>query len=173
MNAYDDGDEVVLDVVRHPRMFDKHRLGPDEGTPTLERWTIDLGAGKLRETRVDDRGQEFPRVDERRVGRKHRFGYAVTDFVGGNAIMKHDLDAGTCETRNLGAAVPGEFVFVPRAADAAEDDGWVLGLVYDPARDASDFVVLNARDVAGEPEAVVHLPVRVPFGFHGNWVPTA
>jgi carotenoid cleavage dioxygenase len=173
MNAYDDGDEVVLDVVRHPRMFDKHRLGPDEGTPTLERWTIDLAAGKLRETRVDDRGQEFPRVDERRVGRKHRFGYAVTDFVGGNAIMKHDLDAGTCETRNLGAAVPGEFVFVPRAADAAEDDGWVLGLVYDPARDASDFVVLNARDVAGEPEAVVHLPVRVPFGFHGNWVPTA
>ncbi|HEY1828499.1 MAG TPA: carotenoid oxygenase family protein, partial [Acidimicrobiales bacterium] len=39
MNAYDDGDTVVLDVIRHERMFDTHQLGPDEGPPTLERWT--------------------------------------------------------------------------------------------------------------------------------------
>ncbi|MEL6983558.1 MAG: carotenoid oxygenase family protein, partial [Actinomycetota bacterium] len=32
-------------------------------------------------------------------------------------------------------------------------------------------VILSAADVAGEPLATIHLPRRVPFGFHGSWVP--
>jgi len=46
----------------------------------------------------------------------------------------------------------------------------VLALTYDQARDASDFYVLDARHIAGEPIARVILPHRVPYGFHGNWV---
>ena len=66
LNAYDlpDG-RVVLDVVRHPRMFATDVNGPFEGRPTLDRWTLDPVAGKVLEERLDDRGQEFPRVDER------------------------------------------------------------------------------------------------------------
>jgi carotenoid cleavage dioxygenase-like enzyme len=30
--------------------------------------------------------------------------------------------------------------------------------------------VLDAHDFTAEPIATVHLPQRVPFGFHGNWV---
>ncbi len=75
MNAYDDGEQVVLDVVRHPKTFDTQLLGPDEGTPTLDRWTVDLVAGRVKEERIDDLGQEFPRVDERVVGHRHRYGY--------------------------------------------------------------------------------------------------
>jgi carotenoid cleavage dioxygenase len=62
-------------------------------------------------------------------------------------------------------------LFVPRTAAAGEDDGWVLVLAYDRERNASDFHVLAARDLTGEPVATVHLPHRVPYGFHGNWVP--
>jgi carotenoid cleavage dioxygenase-like enzyme len=32
-------------------------------------------------------------------------------------------------------------------------------------------VILAAQDFAGPPVTVVELPVRVPFGFHGGWVP--
>jgi len=64
-----------------------------------------------------------------------------------------------------------EAVFVPSGPEAGEDDGWVLAVVYDPDRDTSDLLVLNAGDFTGEPQAIVHLPQRVPFGFHGNWVP--
>ncbi len=172
LNAYDDGDRVVLDVVRHRRMFADRELWPDGTTATLDRWTIDTAAGSVHEQRLDDRAQEFPRVDERRVGLAHRFGYSVmqdSDIHTGNAIIKHDTQRGRWETRVL-SGEPGEAVFVPRSAAAAEDDGWVLSLVYDADRDASDLLVLNAQDFAGEPQAVVHLPVRAPAGFHGNWV---
>ena len=179
MNAYDDGERIVLDVVRHPKMFDRDRLGPNEGSPTLDRWTIDTTGGKVIEERIDDRPQEFPRVDERLVGRRHRFGYSAgatlddTDVrFDGSALLKHDFDRGTTEARTFAAgAGAAEAVFVPRSVDAAEDDGWLMAFTYDPARDASDLVILDARDIAGEPVATVHLPQRVPFGFHGNWVP--
>jgi carotenoid cleavage dioxygenase len=66
---------------------------------------------------------------------------------------------------------PSEPVFVPRSAGAAEDDGWVLAVWYDPALNRSELIVLAAQDFAGEPVARVKLQHRVPFGFHGNWVP--
>jgi len=175
LNAYDlpDG-RGVMDVVRHPKMFDTDKLGPNEGTPTLERWTVDPAAGKVLEERLDDRGEEFPRVDERLVGRRHRYGYAANvgiDFAHG-PLLKHDLQEGTTSVHDFGAGrVTGEGVFVPRTADAAEDDGWVLSIVYDAGSDSSDLVILDAQDFEGAPVASVRLPQRVPFGFHGNWVP--
>jgi carotenoid cleavage dioxygenase len=179
MNSYDDGTDVVLDVVRHPRMFDKVRNGPDDGRPTLWRWTIDTVAGQVREEQLDDHAQEFPRVDERLVGRRHRFGYAAVASeeltTGGGqpegGLLRHDLDAGTVAFHSFGrGSGAAEGVFVPSSPDAAEDDGYVVALVYVPERDASDLVVLAAQDFTGEPVARVHLPQRVPFGFHGNWV---
>jgi carotenoid cleavage dioxygenase len=174
LNAYEDGDSIVLDVVRHPRMFDAVTTGPDEGPPTLERWTVDLLAGKVREERVDDRPQEFPRIDDRLVGRRHRYGYSVgfaTD-EGGDAVLRHDRVSGEQCSRAFGAGhSAGELTFVPSTPDAAEDDGVLVGYVTDLAADRTDLVVLDAQTLADV--ARVHLPVRVPAGFHGNWLPTA
>ncbi len=180
MNAFDDGDDVVVDLVRHPKMFDTHLIGPDEGPPRLERWRIQPRDHKVVTEIVDDRPQEFPRVDERVVGRPHRFGYSVSLVDRGKqgltfapGLVKHDLGKGSREVREFGNGGPGEPVFVPAHAGAGEDDGYVLSLVYDADRDASDLVVLSASDFTGDPVATVHLPVRVPYGFHGNWVPDA
>lgn len=63
-------------------------------------------------------------------------------------------------------------VFVPRAEDGAEDDGWYLTLVADRASDRSELVVLDASAPTEGPVARVHLPTRVPHGFHGNWIPS-
>jgi carotenoid cleavage dioxygenase len=172
---------VVIDVVRHPRMFDTVRDGPDEGPSTLWRWTLDLTSGAATETQLDDRALEFPRVDERVVGRPHRFGWAVglsatNERLGfdDSRVLRYDLQTGDVLERQFGRGhAVGEAVFVPSSVDAPEDDGWVLTLVADPDRGASDLWVLHAGDPAGDPVAVVHLPARVPLGFHGNWVPTA
>ena len=180
MNAYDDGDSVVVDVPRHPTMFKRSRTGPnDGGAPTLERWTIDLGAGKVREERIDERGQEFPRVNETLLGSRHRFGYAVSvpnteKAFDGAFYLKHDFVAGVSQEHDFGPGrTPGEFVFVPGAAATSEDDGWLIGYVYDAAVDRSDFVILDAHDFTAPAVATVHLPVRVPFGLHGSWIPDA
>jgi carotenoid cleavage dioxygenase len=174
MNAYDDGDTIVLDVVRHPKMFDTDHLGPNEGPPTLERWTVDLADGKVRESRVDDRGQEFPRVDERVVGKRHRYGYApaVGDGLSGDhTLLKHDFVGGHTSSRGFGAGKAlGEFVFHPSSPDADEDDGVLMGYVYDRSADRSALTILDARTL--DDVASIQLPHRVPAGFHGNWVPT-
>jgi carotenoid cleavage dioxygenase len=177
VNAYDDGDRIVLDVVRHPKMFATEHRGPYEGLPSLDRWTLDLGAGRLHEERLDDTGQEFPRIDERLTGRRHRFGYTVGygETGGGtdsHALIRQDFEAGTSVTRDFGpAGEPGEFVFIPARPDSAEDDGVLMGLVYDGEKDTSDLVIVDSATL--ETVAAAHLPVRVPHGFHGNWVPTA
>jgi carotenoid cleavage dioxygenase len=176
LNAYDDGDRIVLDVVRHPKTFATRHNGPDEGVTTLDRWTVDTAAGKVIEERLHDRAQEFPRVDERVVSRPHRYGYTVgfeitDDLQLSNVIMKHDLQQRTTQTRVLGdEARPAEMVFVPDGPDTGEDEGVLMGYVYDGTTDRSDLVVLDAGTL--ETVASVHLPARVPFGFHGSWVPT-
>jgi carotenoid cleavage dioxygenase len=115
-----------------------------------------------------------------RLGRKHRFGYMAATGPEGNetlqpvftAIRKFDLERGTIETRAFGRGNGvGEPLFVPRRAEADEDDGYVLALAYNQSRNASDFMVLDARSINAEPVARIPLPHRVPYGFHGNWVP--
>jgi carotenoid cleavage dioxygenase len=173
LNAYEDGDTIVCDVVRHPKSFATEMRGPNEGPPTLERWRIDLTSGKVLEERVDDQGQEFPRIDERLTGRRHRYGYAVgVGPEGSNCVIKHDLVSGGRTVQQLGPStgMASEFVFVPAADDAAEDDGVLMGFGYDGETDRSDLTLLDAGTL--EPVAAVHLPVRVPQGFHGNWAPT-
>jgi carotenoid cleavage dioxygenase len=173
MNAYDDGDTIVLDVVRHPRVFDAVVTAPEEGPPTADRWTIDLAAGKVSEVRVDDQPQEFPRIDERLTGRRHRYGYSVgfSEWSDGDSLIRHDMAAGGTKVRPF---APGqsaaEFVFVPNAPDAAEDDGVLMGFVQDVPNGRTDLLVLDSQTL--EDVAAVHLPVRVPAAFHGNWVPT-
>jgi carotenoid cleavage dioxygenase len=177
LNAYEQDGSVVVDVCRYPTMFAPGHVGPD-AMPTLDRWTIDLAARKIREERIDERGQEFPRIDDRRMGRAHRFGYSTGLGTGddgfrlGGTLNKHDLHAGTSDVRDLGPGrAASEAVFV--ASGDAEDDGYVLALVYDQATDASELHIVHAQDFTGDPAAVVELPQRVPFGFHGDWVPDA
>jgi carotenoid cleavage dioxygenase len=180
LNAYDleDG-RVVLDTVVHPSTFANDTRGPNEGTPTFERWTLDPIARRVSRELVSDRAQEFPRLDERLVGRRHRFGYTAefTSQQGAPAfggLLAHDLERGTTVSHDVG---PGraamEPVFVPREGGTAEDDGWVLVYVHDANRDACDVLVIEAGDFAADPIATVHLPTRVPFGFHGSWVPVS
>ena len=81
------------------------------------------------------------------------------------------MQSGTSEAHQLqNGRVGGEPVFVPAAGASAEDDGYLLSFVYDPAENKSELVIIDASNVASDPVARVHLPTRVPAGFHGSWV---
>jgi carotenoid cleavage dioxygenase-like enzyme len=178
LNAYDDGDRVVVDVVRHPRMFATRFDGPSEGPSVLERWTLDPEAGAVKAELLDDRSQEFPRIDDRVAGRPHRYGYALGLATGEEAgygpALKLDLATGDAWAHDFGPGrISQEPVFVPRPDAGSEDEGWLMSYVHDATTDRADVVILDAQDVGGPPVATVHLPVRVPFGFHGSWLPDA
>ncbi|MGW5719231.1 carotenoid oxygenase family protein [Amycolatopsis sp. NPDC003865] len=164
LNAFDTADgRIVVHVLRYD-----HQWWPGHEDPPafLHRWTLDLAAGTVTEDRLDDRPGEFPRIDDRLTGSDTRFGHVT----GRGVLRRHDLHAGTSAEHVFGAGrVPGEAVFVP----AEHGEGWLLTYVYDAAEDRSDLVVLDAGTVAAAPVATVHLPHRVPAGFHGNWLPDA
>jgi carotenoid cleavage dioxygenase len=180
LGAYDEEDEdgrvraVVVDGVRYDSVFQDEANGPDGLATRLTRWRLDLVTGRSTETTLDDRPQEFPRIDERRIGRPYRYGYATGLDAGTGMVddrfARYDLTNGTTSWHSLGAGVEvGELVFVPAGPDAAEDDGVLMGFVHDGASGEDRLDLLDAATL--EPVAQVHLPVRVPHGFHGNWLP--
>ncbi|WP_420623622.1 carotenoid oxygenase family protein [Candidatus Poriferisodalis sp.] len=178
LNAYEDADgRVVIDLCRYDKMFDRDLLGPaGDSSPTLDRWTIDPTSRQVTEERVDDRFHEFPQVRSDRTTRKHRFGYTVGvgDGLIGGANYKIDYDTGIALFHDHGPGRgSGEAVFVPDPGGIAEDDGWLISFVYDETTDGSELVILDASDLSRSPVARVPLPQRVPYGFHGNWVPDA
>ena len=181
-NAYDlpDG-RVVLDVIAYDRMFADENLGPDEQPRGLERWTIDPEAGTVTRRTLDAAPQELPVIDDRRTGLPYRYAYALglpaemtESLVGEAPLIKHDLDRGSKEVHAFGPGrMAGEFVFAPRSPDAAEDDGWLMGLVNEPDGAGTAFEILEARNFAAPPVATIRLPHRIPPGIHGAWLPAS
>ena len=178
LNAYDDGHNVVMDVIRYDRAFDTEPGRPiASALPTLARWTIDPVAGRVAERRLDDVPVEFPRIDDTVAGLPHRFGYCVRlgdqiEEPSPLGLVQYDLGRDESTRFDPGQyRFPGEPVFVRAADGRAENEGWVLSVVYDATTDTSDLVILDATSFAGPPVATVHLPARVPFGFHGSWLP--
>jgi len=177
LNAFVDGDKVICDVSRHDSMW---RGSMEQGTPPyMHRWTFDMVSGAVNEQQLDEVPSAFPRVDDRVVGLQNRYGWGTAPRDAGSGsvlldpgvVVKWDLTSGTKASYDLGpTSYPAEFVFVQDDDAAGEDEGWAMGFVYDAATDSSDLVILDASAPGSEPVARVHLPQRVPFGFHGSWV---
>ncbi len=177
LNAWAEGDEVVCDVGRHPSMW---RDSMEDAPPAqLHRWSFHLGTGRVSETPLDDAPHALPRVDERVVGRRHRYGWAVVSRDpdgrplknGPGMIARWDLQTGQTGIYDFGpSAHPTEFVFVPDRHDAAEDEGWAMGFVHDERDNRTDLVICDASAPGSDPVARIHPPQRVPYGFHGSWI---
>jgi carotenoid cleavage dioxygenase len=178
VNAYERGrSEIVVDVVRHQRAFDRDQLHPSESTPSIWRWTVDRRGGTVTEEQLFDEVEEFPRIDDRFNGAPHRWTWSVGLRPGqgaalaGPRLIRHDLRTMRTDAHSFGPGrEAGEPVFVPRTAQAPEGDGWLLTVVHDTATDRGELVVIDTADFTGPPVAIVPLPVRVPHGFHSSWV---
>ena len=176
LNAFEEGGRIVVDGCA----MDEFNFGFDlDGRPAaaegvLSRITIDLEAGRVTREALDDRVGDFPRINDDRNGLPNRYGY-VAWYAGGStddgfdALVKYDLATGASEEYVFPGCTVGEFSFAPDPDGTAEDDGWLVGFVHAPGGTASDLCILDAHAVAAGPIARVHMPRRVPFGFHGNW----
>jgi carotenoid cleavage dioxygenase-like enzyme len=180
-NAYEQDGALHCDMMEYPSapLFPN----PDGSRRTavkarMVHWSIDLAdtSARVVRTPVSDLVGEFPRIDERYAGLRYRHCWYSANSELGEALLFDSLAHRDVQTKREtlrrfsdGDSV-GEPVFVPRTSQAAEGDGWVLAVVHRARENRSDLMILNAQDIAGEPEAVLELPCRVPAGFHGSWV---
>jgi 8'-apo-carotenoid 13,14-cleaving dioxygenase len=175
VNAFDDDEgNVVVDAVVFEKMFDTVGVGPADGPSKIERWTISPDGSPVRRAVIDDRIQEFPRIDERRTGLRHNHIYAAGIQSDRGSAYRFDTVTGAKSAHDHGPLRFGsECVFVPRSVDAPQDDGWVLTFVWDAQRSLSELTVIDTARFEEPPVARIILPQRVPFGFHGSWIPVA
>jgi carotenoid cleavage dioxygenase len=176
VNAHRDGSKVVVDGCRLESAF---APGVDlTDVPSApHRWTVETAGPELRvsDEPVGDRHMDLPTIDPRRRGRPYRYAWfadtrrrrGTLDFGG---VTARDSRTGRDEVWDPGAGHhAGEGLFVPDGRN--EGDGWVLTFLYDRRTRSSDLVVLDASSVRSGPVARIRLPRRVPFGFHGAWLP--
>lgn len=179
INAYENGDEIVIDYTRW-KAYGNGIPGSADGDKQscwLARMIVNLSTGSVTEHIIDDRFNEFPRINDNLIGRRHRYAYVPTRTRPGegwmlNALFRYDYDKQSHVVQDYGSQIEcGEPIFVPKPGGSDELDGWLLHLVSDWNRKHSELRIFDARDIGGDAIAVVELPRRVPHGIHGNWVP--
>ncbi|EOD46882.1 putative isoeugenol monooxygenase protein [Neofusicoccum parvum UCRNP2] len=161
------------------------RMPAPDAQADFVRWELDLTAPsgtRVADPRVVlDMPAEFPRIDERFLTRQcdalfacvflpNRSDGGKNIFHGLNALAMHSHSSG--QTRFFYAgddSLVQEPVFIPRAADAPEGDGWVMAMVERRGANRNDLVVLDTREFE-KPVAIVQLPLHVKAQIHGNWV---
>lgn len=183
-NAYDlENGDIIFDACVHTKTFTNSIQGPvDKQLIQFERWTLQFGTQTLKREVISKIPQEFPRLDERFVGKPYRFAYSISVGNEGepvdninlkaNNLLVHDLLKGESYKHSYGDDYfTGEVIFLPKHSKSEEGDGWLISYIH--ALDGikpSKVVILDSKKIGQAPQATIDLPVRVPLGFHANWV---
>ena len=185
-NAYEDGDEIVLDG-----FFQADPEPADNGTGTawqrafrflaldrmqsrLHRWRLNLVTGAVSEQSLTDTISEFGMINAGHGGEPYRYAYAATAKPGWflfDGLVRHDVRTGTEDHYRFADGVYGsETAMAPRVASRSEDDGYLVTLTTDMTADASYCLVFDAARLADGPVCTLQLPERISSGTHCTWV---
>jgi all-trans-8'-apo-beta-carotenal 15,15'-oxygenase len=177
-NAYEDGDEIVVDAM-HSDQFDANEALSDIfNAPALKggewrRYRINAATGNLSHEVLTDTNSEFPTFDQRRAGRRNDLTFAAASVENGhdsffNGIQRSTRD-GQVELHTLAPGFYGsEPLYAPSTASDREEYGYLLTVVYDGFAHRSSLVIFRAADIT-EPVATVALRHHLPHQFHGFW----
>ncbi|MDT5218965.1 MAG: hypothetical protein QOF15_1070 [Mycobacterium sp.] len=190
-NAYEDGDEIVLDgfFEGKPQPLENAASGAgptgkweklfrflalDRMEARLHRWRLNLVTGAVKEESLSESITEFGTINADYATNKYRYTYAATGKPGWflfDGLVKHDLLTGNEERYSLGEGVYGsESAMAPRVGSSAEDDGYLITLTTDMNADASYCLLFDAARVGDGPVCKLALPERISSGTHSAWV---
>jgi all-trans-8'-apo-beta-carotenal 15,15'-oxygenase len=179
-NAFEDGETVIIDSICYASLpqinpdVPYHEVDFDALDPgQLWRFRVNLPEKSVDKEMILERCVEFPSIHPDYVGKKYRYVYlGAAHHPHGNAplqgIVKLDLvtkESQLCSFAPRGFA--GEPIFVPKPHGVAEDEGWLLEMIYDAEYHRSDLVILDAQNL--EQVARLHLNNHIPYGLHGSW----
>ncbi|OBI50675.1 apocarotenoid-15,15'-oxygenase [Mycobacterium kyorinense] len=187
VNAYEDGDEIVLDG-----FFQADPEPADTGTGTkwqrafrflaldrmqarLHRWRLDLVTGSVREEQLSETITEFGMINADYAARDYRYAYAATGKPGWflfDGLVKHDVLTGREQRYAFADGVYGsETAMAPRPGGGSEDDGYLITLTTDMNADASYCLIFDAARLSDGPVCKLSLPERISSGTHSTWAP--
>jgi carotenoid cleavage dioxygenase len=186
LNAYEEGDEIVLDgyfqenpipppVQNAPAgyghalsLLDLHSL-----QAKLHRWRFHLKTGKTKEERLSDRVLEFGMINQLYAGRDYRYVYSALGKPGiflFNGLAKHDLKTGQEWLLRLPEGeYASEAPFIPKPGGACEDDGYLVTFTINEKLGVSDCLLIDARDLSAGPICRIRLPHKISSGTHATW----
>ncbi len=185
-NAYEDGDEVVLEGFhqgspspRKPEIGDDmwmfRYLALDWMETRLHRWRFNRRTGRCTEERLRDDFTEFGIVNPRHGGREHRYVWAAQGEPGWflfDGLVRHDTVTGEDDVLRLPEGTfASEVGVAPRPGATAEDDAWIVTFTTDVVGDRSECLVLDGRRISDGPVARLRLPERISSGTHAHWAP--
>ncbi len=186
MNAYEEGDEIILDgyFQEDPSPPPLPGLPPAVGQlmanidqhsfkSKLHRWRFNLKTGEVNEKHLDDRVLEFGCFNQTYAGRKSRYLYSTWGEPGWflfSGLVKHDLETGESWSLPFGEQRFGsEAPFAPRVNAQDEDDGYLVSFITDMKQDRSECVLIDAKDIEAGPVCRIILPHRICSGTHATW----
>jgi len=186
VNAYEDGDEIVLDGffqgdpepadtgtgTRWQRAF--RFLALDRMQTRLHRWRLNLRTGTASEETLSDTVSEFGVINAAHAGEPYRYSYAAIGKPGWflfDGLVRHDVKTGAEQRFGFGDGVYGsETAMAPRVGSRGEDDGYLVTLTTDMNADASFCLVFDAGRLDDGPVCKLQLPERIASGTHSTWV---
>jgi carotenoid cleavage dioxygenase-like enzyme len=181
VNAWEDGDDVVVDLCRFDDAsivenlyLEKIREGmyPADAGAFLHRYRLTPGAERAEEHRVSEEAIELPRINYKDNNCKpYHWVYGVGMGPGAGVpfdrLVKIDATDGSSTVWQEDNCLVGEPVFISDPDGTTEDDGVLLSLALDGDAERSMLLVLDARDMTELARAEISRPV--PPGFHGNF----
>ena len=174
-NAYqDDAGQIIMDVLVHDTEFEHSQQAAYEHQHAkLERWIVNSQRKNLQRIILDARIQEFPKIDMRFTGFAYRYLYTLSFPETGlfNFLIIHDLVLNQSVTHNFGEKwAIGEVSFIAEYEQSPEGHGYLMMYLHHLEGEASKVVMIKVNGLEIQEQAEIDLGVRVPLGFHCNWV---
>ena len=190
LNAYEQGDEIILDGYfeeePEPKNFDGAPKGYERMMSYLDqykmktrlhRWRFDLKTGTTTEQRLDDRTLEFGMFNQRYAGKPYRYAYSAVQVPGWflfHGYVKHDLQTGeSWEVRLPDGQFASEAPFAPRIGAKDEDDGYLVTFVTNENTQGSEALLIDCKRFSDGPVCRIALPHKLCSGTHSCWAPGA
>lgn len=185
INAYEDGDEIVLDGYYESNPSPDIKPDPNDLRSlfrTLDvsvigakpyRWRFNLVTGEVKEGPLDEQASEFGMINPAYAGKPYRYSWAMTNKPGWflfDGMMRLDAETGDKQVFRFPDGVfASESPMAPRLNSKAEDDGYVVTFVSDMNSDSSAAWIFDAADITTGPIAQLTLPERICSGTHSYW----
>nr|XP_019066509.1 carotenoid 9,10(9',10')-cleavage dioxygenase 1-like [Solanum lycopersicum] len=160
-------------------------------------WRLNMKTGEVKMKNVTTNDHrfimEFPMINEHFIGLKNKFGYlqlidseAFSNYFGGFAkfggLAKLNFEEISKDFKEEEDLIKVEYhifpkntfcsgaTFVPKLDGVDEDDGWIVAFTHNENTNQSQVYIIDAKKFESEAVAIIILPSRVPYGFHGAFM---